>query len=87
MGVAWVSSEQITAPNATVTAREFEHYIQEPHCLGFKLYPGYNDVYVNDKRHWPYLSWQRPMTCPVVIHTGDTANPKRTIEIFPSLDC
>lgn len=71
-----VSSEQITAANATVTAREFEHYIQEPHCLGFKLYPGYNDVYVNDKRHWPLFELAEAYDLPVVIHTGDTANPK-----------
>ena len=72
MGVA---SEEITGENAERTAQEFEHYITQPHCLGIKLYPGYNAVYVNDRRHWPLFELARAYHVPVVIHTGDTAMP------------
>lgn len=70
-----VQSELIDEGNAEATAREFEHYIKEPHCLGIKLYPGYESVYVNDKRHWPLFELARAYHVPVVIHTGDTARP------------
>lgn len=72
MGVA---SEEITEENAARTAQEFEHYLTQPHCLGIKLYPGYNAVYVNDRRHWPLFELARAYHVPVVIHTGDTAMP------------
>ena len=70
-----VQSELITEANAEATAREFEHYIQDEHCLGIKLYPGYESVYVNDRRHWPLFELARAYHVPVVIHTGDTARP------------
>lgn len=70
-----VDSESITEENAVQTAREFEHYITDPHCLGIKLYPGYNSVYVNDRRHWPLFELAQAYKVPVVIHTGDTARP------------
>ena len=70
-----VQSELITEANAEATAREFEHYIQDEHCLGLKLYPGYESVYVNDRRHWPLFELARAYDMPVVIHTGDTARP------------
>lgn len=72
MGVA---SEEITEANAEKTALEFERFVTNPHCLGIKLYPGYNAVYVNDKRHWPLFELARAYKVPVVIHTGDTARP------------
>ena len=72
MGVA---SEEITEANAAQTAQEFAHYITQPHCLGIKLYPGYNAVYVNDRRHWPLFELAQAYNVPVVIHTGDTAMP------------
>ena len=70
-----VQSELITEANAEATAREFEHYIKDKHCLGLKLYPGYESVYVNDRRHWPLFELARAYKVPVVIHTGDTARP------------
>ena len=70
-----VQSELITEANAEATAREFEHYIQDEHGLGLKLYPGYESVYVNDRRHWPLFELARAYDVPVVIHTGDTARP------------
>lgn len=71
-----VNSEEITEENAEKTAQEFAYYIDNPHCLGIKLYPGYNRVYVNDKRHWPLLELARAHNVPVVIHSGDTARPE-----------
>ena len=70
-----VQSELITEANGEATAREFEHYIQDEHCLGIKLYLGYESVYVNDRRHWPLFELARAYHVPVVIHTGDTARP------------
>lgn len=70
-----VNSEDITAENSEATAKEFEYYLSDPHCLGIKLYPGYNLVYVNDKRHWLLFELAETYKVPVVIHTGDTARP------------
>lgn len=70
-----VDSEAMTPENAEKTAQEFERFVQDPHCLGIKLYPGYNAVYVNDRRHWPLFELARAYKLPVVIHTGDTARP------------
>lgn len=75
-----VMSESITMDNAEPTAQEFEYYLKKPvkdsHCLGIKLYPGYNSVYVNDKRHWPLFELAKAYDVPVVIHTGDTSWPQ-----------
>ena len=68
-----VMSEEINRENAEKTAQEFEYYLKSPHFLGIKLYPGYNAVYVNDRRHWPLFELARAYDVPVVIHTGDTA--------------
>ena len=72
-----VQSELLNEKNAEKTALEFEYYLQKPvaesHCLGIKLYPGYNAVYVNDKRHWPLFELAKAYDVPVVIHTGDTS--------------
>lgn len=71
-----VESEKIAPFKAKKTAKEFEWYLRrEQHCVGIKLYPGYNAVYVNDKRHWPLFELAEHYDVPVVIHTGDTARP------------
>ncbi|MCQ2358795.1 MAG: amidohydrolase family protein [Phascolarctobacterium sp.] len=74
-----VDSELITPDKIEATAQEFEFYLkQDPiksHCVGIKLYPGYNSVYVNDKRHWPLFELAKAYDVPVVIHTGDTSWP------------
>ncbi len=70
-----VMSEEMNEGNAAATALEFEHYLRQPQSLGIKLYPGYNAVYVNDRRHWPLFDLARAYHVPVVIHTGDTARP------------
>ncbi len=71
-----VMSEEIGEGQAEATAREFEPYLREPHCLGIKLYPGYNKVYANDRRHWPLFELARAYDVPVAIHCGDTARPQ-----------
>lgn len=68
-----VQSDAITEANSVQTAYEFEYYLKQPQSLGIKLYPGYNPVYVNDKRHWPLFELAQSYNVPVVIHTGDTA--------------
>ena len=73
-----LDSEQLTEALAEKTALEFEYYLKQEnsHCLGIKLYPGYNAVYVNDKRHWPLFELAKAYEVPVVIHTGDTSWPQ-----------
>ena len=72
-----VDSENITSENAEKTAQEFEYYLQhDKHCVGIKLYPGYNAVYVNDKRHWPLFELAKAYNVPVAMHTGDTSWPQ-----------
>lgn len=68
-----VQSELITPDLVEKTAQEFEFYLKKPQCLGIKLYPGYNSVYVDDPRHWPLFELAKAYKVPVVIHTGDTS--------------
>ena len=70
---AGVKSEALTLENAENTAKEFERYVETPQCVGIKLYPGYNHVYVNDPVHFPLYELAEKYDLPVVIHTGDTA--------------
>lgn len=68
-----VQSDLITEENAMKTAYEFEYYIDQPHCLGIKFYPGYNRSYIYDKKHYPLLELAQAHHVPVAVHTGDTA--------------
>lgn len=70
-----VQSDLITPELVEKTALEFEYYLKQPQCLGIKLYPGYNSVYVNDPRHWPLFELAKAYHVPIVIHTGDTSRP------------
>ncbi|MDD4723081.1 MAG: amidohydrolase family protein, partial [Acidaminococcaceae bacterium] len=53
--------------------QEFERYVATPQCVGIKLYPGYNHVYVYKPVHFPLYELAEKYNLPVVIHTGDTA--------------
>lgn len=70
-----VQSDLLTLENAQKTAYEFEYYLKQEQSLGIKFYPGYNAVYINDKRHWPLFELARAYDVPVVVHTGDTSRP------------
>lgn len=70
-----IRSTEMAEADGEKTAQEFEFYLKQEHCLGLKLYPGYETVYVNDKRHWPLFELAEAYNVPVVIHTGDTARP------------
>lgn len=68
-----VKSDELTRDNAEKTALEFERYVNTPQCVGIKLYPGYQHVYVYDSVHYPLYELARKYDLPVVIHTGDTS--------------
>ncbi len=68
-----VKSEELNVQNAEKTVLEFERYVNTPQCLGIKLYPGYQHVYVYDCVHYPLYELARKYDLPVVIHTGDTS--------------
>ena len=51
-----------------------EQNLQRESCVGIKLYPGYNHVYVGDARFFPLYELAAQYDKPVAIHTGSTAN-------------
>jgi len=70
---AGVKSDELTPENAEATAKEFERYVITHQCVGIKLYPGYNHVYVYNPVHFPLYELAEKYDLPIVIHTGDTA--------------
>ena len=70
---AGLESNGLTEENCEKTAREFEPVVWNPHCVGIKIYTGYNQVYAYDPRHFPLYELAEAYQVPVVFHTGDTA--------------
>lgn len=52
-----------------------EKHLQQPNCVGIKLYPGYQPFYVSDDRLAPLYELAEAYHKPVAIHTGMTALP------------
>ncbi len=52
---------------------QVEWHLQQPNCVGIKLYPGYCRGYVSDKVYHPYYELARHYHKAVAIHTGATA--------------
>lgn len=71
-----VDSESITPENTEASLEAFERHLQRKECVGIKMYPGYNYVYLDDSRHDPFYDLARSYDVPVVIHTGDTAGTR-----------
>ena len=69
-----LESEELSQANLQASLDAFEAHFRRKECVGLKLYPGYNKVYVNDKIHWPFFELAEHYDIPVVIHTGDTAS-------------
>ena len=68
-----IESAALRAHTLQQTLDLFERHLQNPHCVGLKLYPGYNAFYPADPIHAPFYELAQAYGVPVVIHTGDTA--------------
>ncbi|WP_337936900.1 hypothetical protein [Acidaminococcus fermentans] len=60
---AGLESNGLTEENCEKTAREFEPVVRNPHCVGIKIYTGYNQVYAYDPRIFPCTNWRKPTRC------------------------
>lgn len=56
--------------------REIADYLRARKVVGLKLYPGYEPFYVYDQRCRVIYDLAEEFDVPVMIHTGDTFNPK-----------
>ncbi len=75
-----VQSELLTKENTKASLAMFEHHLRRPECVGIKMYPGYNHVWLHDPRHAPFYDLARSYDVPVVIHTGDTASSRALLK-------
>ncbi|MDL2225223.1 amidohydrolase family protein [Eubacteriales bacterium OttesenSCG-928-M02] len=72
---AGVNPTKITKKNLAPTLDAYAKTLAHPRCVGLKLYAGYQYYYVADPVYDPFYDLARQFHVPVVIHTGDTANP------------
>ncbi|MBK5294129.1 MAG: amidohydrolase [Acidobacteriia bacterium] len=56
--------------------REIADFLKDRRVVGLKLYPGYEPFYPSDKRCQVIYDLAMEFDVPVMIHTGDTFNPK-----------
>ncbi len=56
--------------------REISDYLKDGRVRGLKLYPGYEPFYPHDRRCQVLYDLAMEYDVPVMIHTGDTFNPK-----------
>ena len=56
--------------------REIADFLKDRRVIGLKLYPGYEPFYPHDKRCQVIYDLAMEFDVPVMIHTGDTFNPK-----------
>lgn len=68
-----VESDALNATNRLTSAALFEEHLRDPHCVGIKIYPGYNHRYPNDPLHYSLYELAERYDVPVAIHTGDTS--------------
>lgn len=50
-------------------------HLERDQCVGIKLYPGYNPVWLSDPMYRPFYELARKAGKPVAIHMGMTATP------------
>jgi len=56
--------------------REIADFLTDRRVIGLKLYPGYEPYYPYDKRCQVIYDLAMEFDVPVMVHTGDTFNPK-----------
>lgn len=71
-----IDTAALTPENREASLRAFEARLQRPRAVGLKVYAGYQPYYVNDPVYHPFYELAEAYGVPVVIHTGDTANPQ-----------
>lgn len=59
---------------------ELREYLSEGSIRGLKLYPGYEPFYPNDKKLQPVYELAAEFGVPVMIHSGDTYDPRGKIK-------
>lgn len=59
---------------------ELREYVQQGLVRGLKLYPGYQPFYPADPKFEPAYAFAAEHRIPVMIHSGDTYNPKGKIK-------
>ena len=72
--LAWcagVESEEIRSETLSRSLELYAKALEDPHCVGLKFYPGYNEISLTDPRHDPYFDLAGRFDVPVVIHTGE----------------
>lgn len=52
-----------------------EQHLKQDACVGIKLYPGYNPVYITDHCYEAFYDLAGAYNKPVAVHTGETAGP------------
>jgi len=56
--------------------RMVEENLKRKECVGIKLYPGYNKLYITDKQYEPLYELAKTYRKPVAVHMGQTAGSK-----------
>lgn len=77
---AGVESDVLNKANQKRSVALFEERLRDPHCVGIKMYPGYNRRYLNDPLHYPLYELAEHYDVPVAIHTGDTATANALVK-------
>ena len=75
-----IQSRYLTDQKPEVIWDTLKQHMENPHCLGFKMYPGYNPFYLDDPIHDPIYELAKAYHVPVDIHTGDTASSTALVE-------
>lgn len=57
----------------TEAADLLEKHLKKDKCVGIKLYPGYNPMYITDPCYEPVYELAEAYKKPVAVHTGETA--------------
>lgn len=75
-----LESDALTRDNVNRSVAAFEEHLRNPHCVGIKMYPGYNQRYLNDPLHYPFYELAEHYHVPIAIHTGDTATAQALVK-------
>ena len=78
--VAGLLHELLKPEKIQKTCDLVEENLKRNTCVGIKLYPGYDSIYVTDERFEPIYDLAKAYKKPVAIHTGQTAGSKAFIK-------
>jgi len=78
-GISWINFK----PSQLDELRE---YLQDGSVRGFKLYPGYEPFYPADEKLRPMYEMAEEFAIPVMVHTGDTYDPRGKLKFAHPLN-